>query len=168
MKIINELVSNFKLLSVSAIMVLFLLFTGCEKKEEPAVTDDTNKTETLDKDTDAPKDDEAPVVDEKPAPPALVGTWKGKFDNRNMTLTISKIDGNNFEGETVVRWDSPKTEKVTGTINFDTREMKITETAGGRNNGNYTGTVSADLKKFVGTWKDNGNRLTYNVTLNLE
>lgn len=168
MKKINEMISNLKLLSVSALMVLFLLFTGCEKKNQPEVKDDTTKTETTVKETETPKEDETPVEEVKPATPSLVGTWKGKFDNRNMTLTISKMDGNNFEGETVVRWDSPKVEKVTGTVNFDTREMTITETAGGRNNGKYTGTISSDMKKFVGTWKDNGNRLTYNITLNFE
>jgi hypothetical protein len=82
-----------------------------------------------------------------------------------MTLNITKQDGNTFEGETVVRWDSPKREKVTGEINFDTREMKIKETAGTRNNGNYTGTVSADMTRFTGVWRDNGNRATNNITL---
>lgn len=167
MKIINGMITNLKFLSVSALMVLFLIFTGCEKKDQPAVTEDTQKTETTVTETETPKE-ETPVEEEKPVTPSLVGTWKGKFDNRNMTLTITKMEGNSFEGETVVRWDSPKTEKVTGTVDFDTREMVITETAAGRNNGKYTGTVSADMKKFVGTWKDNGNRLTYNITLNFE
>ncbi len=139
--------------------VLFL--AACDqKKEMPEEKTQEMETETPTQQTPA----EETVAAEQQIPD-ITGEWKGTFGERKMTLTISSQDKDVFEGETVVRWDSPKKEKVTGEINFDTREMKIKETAGTRNNGNYTGTVSADMKTFIGVWRDNGNRLTYNITL---
>lgn len=139
--------------------VLFL--SACEqKKEMPEEKTQQMETETPAQQTPA---EESAAVEQQI--PDVTGEWKGTFGERKMTLTITAQDKDVFEGETVVRWDSPKKEKVTGEINFDTREMKIKETAGTRNNGNYTGTVSADMKTFIGVWRDNGNRLTYNITL---
>lgn len=147
------------------IAVLFAAFilTGCEQKRETPEEGTQTPGDTTTQQT--PQTTE-PVVKEAKEIPNLTGEWTGEFGNRKMTLKIVSQDSSTFAGETVVRWDAPKMENVTGKVNFDTREMTIKETAGTRNNGNYTGTVSADMKKFTGVWRDNGNRQTYNVTLN--
>lgn len=139
--------------------VVFL--SACEQKKETP----EEKTQQMESETPAQQTPAEETAAAEQQIPDITGEWKGTFGERKMTLTISAQDKDVFEGETVVRWDSPKKEKVTGEINFDTREMKIKETAGTRNNGNYTGTVSADMKTFIGVWRDNGNRLTYNITL---
>lgn len=156
MKYKNKLFPAFLIILLGA-----FLFTACEqKKEMPEEKTQEMETETPVQQTPA----EEPLVQEMQIPD-ITGEWTGNFGDRKMTLNITSQDKDVFTGETVVRWDSPKIEKVTGEINFDTREMKITETAGTRNNGIYKGTVSADMKTFTGVWRDNGNRLTYNITL---
>jgi hypothetical protein len=147
---------------LSLFIITVFIFAGCEQKKEDV------QTQPAPVDTPAqltPGTVDTPDQQQQQQVPDLTGEWTGDFGDRKMTLNITKQDGNTFEGETVVRWDSPKREKVTGEINFDTREMKIKETAGTRNNGNYTGTVSADMTRFTGVWRDNGNRTTNNITL---
>lgn len=148
------------------VVILFTAFIlmGCEQKKETPENQTQQPTTTT-----TPTQQTPAAVDttkQKPPEAQLTGEWEGKFGDRKMTLKIDSLNGNNFQGSTVVRWDSPKKEKITGEFNPDTREMKIKETAGTRNNGNYSGTVSADLKTFKGVWQDNGNRRTYNITLN--
>jgi hypothetical protein len=155
-----------KTLFSSFIILLFaaFIFIGCEQKRD--TPEDQNETTTP---VDTATQQTPPAADtttQQQQMPDLTGQWEGQFGEKRMTLTIKAQDGNAFDGETVVRWDPPKREKITGEVNFDTREMTIKETAGTRNNGVYTGTVTADMNKFVGVWKDNGNRLTYNITLN--
>jgi predicted small lipoprotein YifL len=146
------------------IAVLFAVFilTGCEQKRETPEEGTQTPVDTATQQTPQTTDT---VVKEAEEIPNLTGEWTGEFGDRKMTLNIVSQDSSTFAGETVVRWDSPLTEKVTGEVNFDTREMKIKETAGKRSNGTYTGTITADMKNFRGTWTDNGKRRTYNVTL---
>jgi hypothetical protein len=157
---------NFKkTLSSGLILFVFaaLLFIGCEQKDT-----DTRDDQTQPQPVDTPAQQTPAQTDtaaEQAQIPDLTGEWTGDFGERKMTLNITSQDGNTFEGETVVRWDSPKREKISGEVNFDTREMKITETRARKNNGNYTGTISADMTKFIGVWRDNGNRITHNITL---
>lgn len=155
---------NYKLTLFSGLLLFLFaafIFSGCEQKKEIP----EEETQPVQIDTSSQQTPAQDTIQMQKQLPDITGEWKGDFGNRKMTLTIKSQDKNTFEGETVVRWDSPKKEKVTGEINFDTREMKIKETAGTRNNGNYTGTVSADMKTFIGVWRDNGNRLTYNISL---
>jgi hypothetical protein len=145
------------------ILIAALLFIGCERRDTDTRDDQIQPTplDTPGQQTPGTTD----IDTQQQQAPDLTGEWTGDFGDRRMTLTVKSQDGNTFEGETVVRWDSPKREKITGEVNFDTREMKITETAGTRNHGNFTGTVSADMTRFTGVWRDNGNRQTYNVSL---
>lgn len=153
---------RYLLIPLSIMLIAVFLSAGCDRKTEtPEDEEQITPRDTLVEPEE--KTDTASMEEQKV--PELTGEWTGQFGDRKMTLNITSQDGNTFEGETVVRWDSPKREKVTGEVNFDTREMTITETAGTRNNGVYRGTVTADMNKFIGVWKDNGNRLTYNVTL---
>jgi hypothetical protein len=152
--------SLFSILTI--LLFAIVILTGCERRDRD-VQDQQQPIDTPTQTTPGTVDTAAQQQQQQV--PDLTGEWTGNFGDRTMTLNIKSQDGSTFEGETVVRWDSPKREKITGEINFDTREMKITETAGGRNNGNYTGTVSADMARFTGVWRDNGNRVTNNVTL---
>jgi hypothetical protein len=151
----------FQLSSLTAIIFSVILFIGCEQKSESPDTQNQQPADTQTQQTPQAAD----TQNQAQQKPDLSGEWEGKFGDRKMTLTITSFDGNTFEGETLVRWDPPKKEKVTGEMNFDTREMKIKETGTRKSNGNYTGTVSADMKTFNGVWKDNGDRISYNINL---
>jgi hypothetical protein len=149
------------LISIITFLLFTVIFAGCEQRDRDVQT----QPDPVDTPTQTTPGTVDTAVQQQQQVPDLTGEWTGDFADRRMTLTIKSQDGNTFEGETVVRWDSPKREKIRGEVNFDTREMKIIETAGGRNNGNYTGTVSADMTRFTGVWRDNANRVTNNITL---
>ncbi|NUN09101.1 MAG: hypothetical protein HUU54_07990 [Ignavibacteriaceae bacterium] len=143
------------LFSVFALAVM-VLFTGCEKKEEP-------KQET----TQVQPAPEAPP----PAPVVKVeGTWKGTFWNKSMTLVVAKQTEGAFEGETTILWPrNTAKSKVTGTIDGTTLAMKFEDVEKHKDAGTYEGTLSADMKTFTGKFTLASNpKSTFDVKLNLQ
>ncbi len=134
-----------------------VLFTGCKKEEQP-------KPETQVQ--PAPETPPAPV-----APAVKVeGSWKGTFWTKTMTMTVTKQDGNKFEGETTVIWPRITLKsKITGTIDATTLTLKFEDVEKTKDAGSYEGTLSADMKTFTGKFTLASNaKTTYNVKLNLQ
>lgn len=142
------------------LFVLFLTLIGCEKKEEPA----NNQTQTT------PPTTQTETPPAEPTPELKVeGTWKGTFWNKGMTLTITKQDGDNFEGETVVSWDPPLKQKVKGTWNAKTKVMNFEDTDRNKDAGMYAGTLSNDLKEFTGEFSLNSNpKQKFKISLKMQ
>lgn len=141
---------------IAVLFVLFITLTGCEKKDEPA-KDPTNTTTS-----------ETPPAEKEPEL-KIEGNWKGTFWNKGMTLTITKQDGDNFEGETVVSWDPPLKQKVKGTWNAKTKAMNFEDTDRNKDAGMYTGTLSDDLKEFTGEFSLNSNpKQKFKISLKMQ
>ncbi len=149
------------------LFIVFAFFTGCEQKTEKQV----DNPPTIDK----PTEQKQPAVDTtKPAEPAapavkVEGTWKGTFWNKSMTLTIAKQTGNEFEGETSVKWAKALVSKVKGTIDPKALTMTFEDVVDNKDAGKYEGTLSADMKSFTGKFilKQNP-KTTYDVKLKLQ
>lgn len=135
-------------IGMAVVLILFIALIGCEKKDEPA----NNQTQTPPVTTP-----ETPATPEPTAELKIEGSWKGTFWNKGMTLTITKQDGDNFEGETVVNWNPPLKQKVKGTWNAKTKIMNFEDTERNKDAGQYTGTLSDDLKSFTGEFSLNSN-----------
>lgn len=132
-----------------------VLFTGCEKKEQPAATTTTPPVDTV-------QTPPAPVA------PALSGTWAGKFRDKKMTLNVTSQTGNNFEGETTVNWAKPLVSKVKGMVDPATKKMTFEDVERGKDAGMYEGTLSEDGKSFTGKFSLNSNpKQTFDVTLKM-
>lgn len=136
-------------IGVAVVLFLFLTLTGCEKKSEPA--NDQQQTTPPTTQTENP-----PPVETTPEL-KIEGAWKGTFWNKAMTLTITKQDGDNFEGETVVNWNPPLKQKIKGTWNAKTKVMNFEDSERNKDAGQYTGTLSEDLKSFTGEFSLNSN-----------
>lgn len=135
-----------------------VLFTGCEKKEQPAAT------------TTTPPADTVQAAPPPPAAPALSGTWSGKFGERKMTMKITAQTGNDFEGETTVNWPANKlVSKVKGMVDPTTKKMTFEDTERGKFAGMYEGMVSEDGKSFTGKFSLNSDpKKTYDITLKMD
>jgi len=137
------------LLSVS------LLISGCQKKQEeakPAASPATSQTAPA-VDSAALKAQAVKEAAEKAASEAnMVGTWKGTLDSRAATLKITEQKENEFKGSIVVNYREQVNQQVSGKINPQTKEVTMKDLLHARTAGTYKGKLSADGKKFNGTF----------------
>jgi len=139
---------NFpKLISaVVLIAVTFLNFSGCDKKTEP------------------PKE-EKPTEIIKDTIPDITGVWRGKFEKRDFTLTVTSQDGNNFQGKTVIKYREQINQEILGTFDVKNLEITMKDSLHSRYAGSYKGKISEDWKTITGkfTVKVDGNKFDFNL-----
>ncbi len=95
----------------------------------------------------------------------MVGTWTGKLDNRFTTLTITKQDGNNFEGKIQINYRTPIKQKIKGSFNVETKTITMADQLHSRYKGKYNGKLSDDGKTYSGTFTTNVDKKKYKFNL---
>jgi len=146
------------------------------KKTGDAAKDVANKAgevaeNTVDKVGDAAKDvaekagDAVDKVTDIFSNNGMVGTWTGKLDSRFTTLTITKQDGNNFEGKIKINYRNPVKQKVKGTFNSETKTIKMEDQLHSRYKGKYNGKLSDDGKTYSGTFTTNVDKKSFKFKL---
>ena len=95
----------------------------------------------------------------------MVGTWTGKLDSRFTTLTITKQDGNSFEGKIKINYRNPVKQEVKGTFNSETKTIKMEDQLHSRYKGKYSGKLSDDGKTYSGTFTTNIDKKSFNFKL---
>ncbi len=95
----------------------------------------------------------------------MVGTWTGKLDSRFTTLTITKQDGNKFEGKIQINYRTPIKQKVKGSFNAETKTITMADQLHSRYKGEYSGKLSDDGKTYSGTFTTNIDKKNYKFKL---
>jgi len=95
----------------------------------------------------------------------LVGVWTGKLDSRLTTLTITKQDGNNFEGKITISYRKPLNQDVKGTYNAETKVLTMEDQLHSRYKGKYSGKLSDDEKTYSGTFTTIVDKKIFNFSL---
>ena len=143
------------------IVILSVFLTGCGKKEEPKEAEPV-KEETVEQPAEVIEEET-----EEETLPALAGKWEGKGGQIRLTMDITSQDENSFEGKTVFYSRTPLNRTVKGSVDFETREMKIEDQSTDRYSGKYRGKLSEDYKTFTGTFTNNAGE-SLQVTLKLQ
>jgi hypothetical protein len=134
----------------AGILCLSLCLTGCQKKqEEPKPADTLQPAQT---NADTAKKSATPVETAAKKTVSLIGSWKGELDSRTTTLKITEQKRNSFSGTIVINWREVVNQKVSGTVNPDTREVQMKDMLHARNAAKYSGKLSKDGKTFSGTY----------------
>ncbi len=147
----------FLLTFLSVVITLGMInMGGCKKKTEPVIEE--KPTEIVKEETTAV---ETPDIFSD-----IKGVWKGKFDLRDFTLTITSQEGNSFTGKTVINYREQIRQDVSGTINMETSEVTIKDLLHSRYAGTYKGKISEDRKTISGkfTVTVDGNKFDFNLT----
>ncbi len=95
----------------------------------------------------------------------MVGTWTGKLDSRHTTLTITKQDGNNFEGKIQINYRTPIKQKIKGSFNAKTKTITMADQLHSRYKGKYSGKLSNDGKTYTGTFTTNVDKKNFKFKL---
>ncbi len=95
----------------------------------------------------------------------LVGVWTGKLDSRVTTLSITKQDGNNFEGKITINYRTPINQDVKGSYNEETKTITMADQLHSRFKGKYSGKLSDDGKTFSGTFTTLVDKKNFNFSL---
>lgn len=96
----------------------------------------------------------------------MVGVWTGKLDSRATTLTITKQDGNSFEGKITINYRTPTKQEVKGSYNSENKRITMEDQLHSRYKGKYTGKLSDDEKTFSGTFTTLVDKKSHNFKLN--
>ncbi len=156
--------------------LLLFLFTSCgEKKSEEPKKDATVEQQTTPapapQQTPAPDTAAAPATDATPQPeatpaaPDITGTWSGTLDSRPTRLTIAKQEGTNFEGSIFINYREPINQKVSGTIDFDTKKLRMRDLLHSRYKGTYSGTLGNDFTTMKGSFTATADKRTSSFSL---
>ncbi len=150
-----------------SVVLLFtvVLFSACEKKVEEVKEKAKEEVKSATEEIKSKAKDIAEAKVEFSVPD-LKGTWTGKFDNRKTKLVITEQNGNAFKGEITINYRNVIKQKVEGSVNPKTKKIKMKDLLHSRYQGTYEGTLSADSKKFEGTFtmKVDGKKFGFSLT----
>ncbi len=138
---------NFSGISLMIIIAAIIL-SGCGKTEEPKEAEPI-KEEVIEQPVETIEEVEETQLH------SLIGKWDGRGGQIRLTMEIIGQEETNFEGKTVFYSRTPLNRNVKGTVDFETREMKIEDLSSDRYSGKYKGKLSEDLKTFTGTFTNN-------------
>ncbi len=119
--------------TVFALLLSFLLIMGCGKKEEQpemqkSDTSGSTVVDTAKKMTEVKKD----------TIPDLTGNWAGIFDQRSATMSVIKQTGKDFSAIMTINYRQPLTKTINGTIDPETKTVKMEDLNASRFSGQYT------------------------------
>lgn len=153
----------YRLSSIYLMIVIFSVFlAGCGKTEESKEAEPVKEEIT-----EQPVETIEEEVVEETQFPSLLGKWEGSGGQIRLTMEVTAQDENSFEGKTVFNSRTPLNRNVKGTVDFETREMRIEDLTTDRYSGKYRGKLSEDLKTFTGTFTNNAGE-SLQVTLKLK
>ena len=178
----NKIKNSFPIILIGVALLSLFILSSCDKAKETVdkasekVSDVAKKTgevaeNAADKVGDAAKDvtEKAGEAVDKVADifskNGMVGTWTGKLDSRFTTLTITKQDGNNFEGKITINYRNKVKQNVKGSFNAETKTIKMEDQLHSRYKGKYSGKLSDDGKTYSGTFTTNVDKKSYNFKL---
>lgn len=86
----------------------------------------------------------------------LQGEWKGTFDQREATFTISKVEKETAEASISVKYREMITESLKGTINMADKTFHFDDvhSTNGNLDGEYNGKFNDDFTEFSGTYQN--------------
>jgi len=96
----------------------------------------------------------------------LKGRWRGRFSEKELEIVIDYFNGSTITGYDKVKWNensNPQKIQFKGTVDKNTRQIKLVEQGEQFSNGVFTGSISEDGKSMAGTWKrSKGTAQVYN------
>ena len=146
-----------------------LSFMGCQKKQEepkpaPVVTQTTPAVDTAAIKAQALKE----AAEKAAKTTSMLGVWKGEFDNHATTLKITEQKEKEFSGTIVVDSREQINQKISGTVNPDTKEVTMKDLNKVRTAGTYSGKLSEDGKKLSGTFTVTADKIKVKFSLSLK
>ncbi len=189
----NKIKNSFPIILIGIALLSLFILSSCDKAKETvdkasekvsdvakktgdAVKDVTDKAGEAAKNTAEKVGDVAKNVTEKAGNAVdkvadifsnngMIGTWTGKLDSRFTTLTVTKQNGNNFEGKIVINYRNQVKQDVKGSFNAETKTIKMEDQLRSRYKGKYNGKLSDDGKTFTGTFTTNVDKKSFNFKL---
>ena len=189
----NKIKNSFPIILIGVALLSLFILSSCDKAKETVDKASEKVSDVAKKTGDAAKDvagkagevaenaadkvgDAAKDVTEKAGEAVdkvadifskngMVGTWTGKLDSRFTTLTITKQDGNNFEGKITINYRNKVKQNVKGSFNAENKTIKMEDQLHSRYKGKYSGKLSDDGKTFSGTFTTNVDKKSYNFKL---
>lgn len=156
--------------SMMVLVIVSLIISGCGKKAQEnqnqpvdsakvtkpvdtAAVKETNKEKAVD--TTAAKVEKKKEAEKPAAQETLKGTWSGKFEGHNATLSITSVNGNNFGGSMTIHYREVISQKVAGTFNPAKLSVSMKDQLHSKQMGTYSAKVSKDMKSMSGTFTTN-------------
>jgi len=156
-----------KVLLVSFFIVGCLLISGCSDKEQSSKKEEiigTTEKPQIQKEV-VQNDTNKVQAENKNVVPDFKGSWRGKFDSRDATLSIVEQNGNSFKGNITVNYRNVSKQEVEGTIDTVTNNVFMKDMLHSRAKGVYSAKLSDDLKSMEGIFTMNldGKKLKFNL-----
>ena len=153
----------------TGVLSVGLLLGGCQKKQEepkPAATPATAQTAPA-VDSTAIKAQAAKATEKAAKEIKMTGTWEGEMSGKTAILKITEQKGNEFSGTVVLMFKEKINQKVKGTLNPETKEVKVSDQLHSVDAGDYVGKLNDELNKYSGTFtvRSNGQKLKFNLKL---
>lgn len=148
------------------LMLLLLLFIGCEKKDDrPVLQPDTTK-EAPDTITIKGEVDSTAIKDSLAKAQQFVGTWTGSFEGKNATLKITEQNGDEFKGNISISYRERINQQVSGKIDRENKKVTMRDQLHARTMGTYSGKLNDDMTKMSGTFTTNADKksVSFNLT----
>lgn len=147
---------------IFAVLISFLLISGCEKKEEKNAEDQKTNASTVDTSakTNEMKKDTVVIPD-------LTGNWIGIFDQRNTTMSVIKQTGKDFSAIMTINYRHPLTKTVNGSIDPENKTIKMEDLNASKSSGQYTAQLSDNGKQIKGNFilRSNGKSYGFNFKM---
>ncbi|MCE1188550.1 MAG: hypothetical protein LWX56_05355 [Ignavibacteria bacterium] len=141
--------SRLFVMLLSVLILSGLIISGCQKKQEqPVVKEETTQPAPA-------KVDTAKKVEPAAKPEAsidLKGEWTGKMDISPATLTITKVDGNQFSGKIHIKQRDEIKQEVSGKFDKEKLTFTMKDMIHMRSAGTYAGSFDKEFKTMSGTF----------------
>lgn len=163
MKFNNRTPGIINYLSLILVSAIFLVSCDSAKESAENVMEKTDEavTDTATTDTNENVSEELNKIAEDNK---FIGTWSGKFDIRTATMTITKQEGNEFEGKVTINLRTVINQDVQGTYDPETNKVTIKDQLRSKFKGVYSGSLSEDGTRISGNFKTNLDNKNYNFS----